>query len=204
MRSSSLASIALAAVLAALTEAPVVCTADPSVGDCLSATEASLKLRADHKLRKARAQLLVCSAPSCPGEIRDECIHRMDEVNAGLPTVVFTVKTGAGKEMSAVKVTMDGEIVADYLDGSALTLDPGDVYKRQRPCCPGADRHAGSRASALPFAVFLGCTPIVFCPQHLVPVAFGRLGHPRPMSFTLPTRKDERHRARVRPEKFLD
>jgi hypothetical protein len=108
-----------------MTVTPVVHAADPSVGDCLSATEAWLKLRTDHKLRAARNQLLVCSAPSCPAEVRDECIHHIDEVNAALPTVVFTVKSGGGQELSAVKVSMDGEVVADHLDGTALTLDPG-------------------------------------------------------------------------------
>ena len=57
--------------------------------------------------------------------MRDECIHRMGEFNAALPTIVFTVKARAGQELSAVKVTMDGEVVADHLDGSAFTLDPG-------------------------------------------------------------------------------
>jgi hypothetical protein len=111
--------------LAALTLAPVVQAAGPSVTDCLSATEAAPKLRASHKLREARKQLLVCAAPTCPAEIRADCTHGIDEVNATLPTVVFTVKSGTGQELSAVKVTMDGEVVAQQLDGSALTLDPG-------------------------------------------------------------------------------
>jgi len=49
----------------------------------------------------------------------------MGELNAAVPTVVFTVKTAAGDELAAVNVTMDGEAVADHLDGSALSLDPG-------------------------------------------------------------------------------
>jgi hypothetical protein len=50
----------------------------------------------------------------------------MDEVSAQIPTIVFEVKDGGGNELSAVKVTMDGEVVAEHLDGSALTLDPGN------------------------------------------------------------------------------
>jgi hypothetical protein len=49
----------------------------------------------------------------------------MDQLTASIPTIVFAVKDGAGRELSAVKVTMDGEVVADHLDGSSLTLDPG-------------------------------------------------------------------------------
>jgi hypothetical protein len=109
---------------AALVAAPLA-HADPSVSECLSATETSLHLRASHKLREARAQLLICSAPSCPVEVREECVHRTSELNAEEPTVVFAVKTRGGDELSAVKVTMDGEVVADHLDGGALSLDPG-------------------------------------------------------------------------------
>jgi hypothetical protein len=99
--------------------------ADPNVGECLSASESSIRLRADHKLRGARAQLLLCSAATCPAHVRDECIRQLDEVNTSLPTVVFAVTTGAGEELSAVKITMDDEVLVERLDGSALTLDPG-------------------------------------------------------------------------------
>ena len=116
-------SIAVAAVTLAL--APTVHAANPTVADCLSATETSLKLRTDHKLRAARAQVLTCSAASCPGVVREECARRMDEINAALPSIVFTVKTRAGDELAAVKITMNGEVVATHLDGSALVLDPG-------------------------------------------------------------------------------
>jgi hypothetical protein len=112
-------------VLAALAQAPHARAAGPGVGECLSATETSLKLRADHKLRSARAALLVCSSASCPVDVRQECIRRMDAVNAAVPSVVFAVRTDAGKELSDVKVTMDDEVVAEHLEGSALSLDPG-------------------------------------------------------------------------------
>jgi hypothetical protein len=105
--------------------APPARAADPSVSDCLMAAEASLKLRAEHKLRLTRTQLLVCSSSSCPGEVRQECMHRIDEVNAASPTIVLAVKNRAGHDLSAVKVTVDGQLVAEHLDGSALPIDPG-------------------------------------------------------------------------------
>ena len=115
----------LTLAFAALTAAPAAHAADPTVSDCLSATETSLHLRASHKLRDARAQLLICSAATCPVEVREECVHRTSELNAEEPTLVFTVKTSTGEELSAVKVTMDGDVVAEHLDGGALSLDPG-------------------------------------------------------------------------------
>lgn len=115
----------VAMLAAILTVSPVARAAEPTISDCLSATETSLALRLSHKLREARAQLLICSAAACPVEVRDECVHRTSELNAAQPTVVFTVKTAGGQELSQVKVTMDGEVVADQLDGGALSLDPG-------------------------------------------------------------------------------
>lgn len=104
---------------------PPARAADPAIGDCLMAAEASLKLRSEHKLKQTRTQLLVCSAASCPLEVRQECVRRIDEVNAAQPTIVLAVKNSAGKDLIAVKVTVDGQVMTDHLDGSAIAIDPG-------------------------------------------------------------------------------
>ncbi|MFZ5892292.1 MAG: hypothetical protein ACOY0T_14635 [Myxococcota bacterium] len=100
--------------------------ADPTTADCLAASDASLKAGNEHKLRAERAQLLICAAPSCPADIRKECTRRVEEVNAAIPTIVFEVKDAAGNDLSAVKVSMDGEVLAERLEGSALSIDPGE------------------------------------------------------------------------------
>ncbi len=99
--------------------------ADPTTGECLSANEASLNARSQHKLRDARANLLKCAAPSCPADVRDECTRGVNEINAALPTIVFEAKDASGADLVAVKVTMDGELLSDHLDGTALVVDPG-------------------------------------------------------------------------------
>lgn len=90
--------------------------ADPSVAECLSASNTSAQLRIDHKLRQARERLRTCVSQNCPAEIRAECTKRMDQVTLEIPTIVFEVKDGGGQELSAVKVTMDDEVVADHLE----------------------------------------------------------------------------------------
>jgi len=100
--------------------------ADPTTADCLSATESSLTLRNQHKLRDARAQLLICSAATCPADIRGECVRRVAEVNAAMPTIVFEVKDAAGNDLTGVRVDMDGGILAEHLEGTALSIDPGE------------------------------------------------------------------------------
>jgi hypothetical protein len=105
--------------------APSARAADPTTVDCLSASEKALALRGEHKLRGARAQLLVCASANCPADIRKECARRVDEVNASIPTIVIGAKDPTGNDLSAVKVTMDGEVLTEKLEGSAISLDPG-------------------------------------------------------------------------------
>jgi len=100
--------------------------ADPTTADCLAASDASLKLGNEHKLRAERSQLLVCAASNCPADIKKECLGRVDEVNAQIPTIVFSVKDAQGADLSAVKVTMDGEVLAERLQGTAVSIDPGE------------------------------------------------------------------------------
>jgi hypothetical protein len=99
--------------------------AGPTVSDCLNATEMSLKLQDDRKLHDARKALLICVSPSCPASVRAECVQRVAEVNAAMPTIVFAATSGSGQDLSAVKVSMDGQVIAEHLDGVALELDPG-------------------------------------------------------------------------------
>jgi hypothetical protein len=43
-----------------------------------------------------------------------------------MPTVVFEAKDAAGAMVFAVKVTMDGAVLAERLQGAALAIDPGE------------------------------------------------------------------------------
>ncbi len=109
----------------AFTARPALASDPPSISDCLMAAEGSLKLRAEHKLRLTRTQLAVCSSPSCPAEVRQECMHRIDEVNAASPSIVLAVKDRAGHDLSAVRVTVDGQLATEHIDGSSMQIDPG-------------------------------------------------------------------------------
>ena len=99
--------------------------ADPTTVECIAASEKSLALGGQNKLRSARDQLLICVSASCPTDIRKECGRRVDEVNVAIPTIVFRANDPTGNELSSVKVTMDGEVVAEKLAGTAIALDPG-------------------------------------------------------------------------------
>ncbi len=106
--------------------AGIVRAADrPTTEDCIEASDASIQASIAHKLRAARAHFLVCAASSCPADIRKECVRRVDETNAAIPTIIFEAKDGSGADISAVRVTMDGELITDRLEGTAVPIDPG-------------------------------------------------------------------------------
>ena len=100
--------------------------AEPTTTECITTYEDSVPLRKNHQLKAARAKLLVCSAESCPADIRAECMSRVADIDASMPTVVFEAKDAAGAIVFAVKVNMDGRVLAERLQGSALPIDPGE------------------------------------------------------------------------------
>jgi hypothetical protein len=98
---------------------------DTTAAECVASSAASIESRSAHKLRAERGQLLVCAAASCPADIQRECIRRLDGVTAAIPTMIFEVRDSAGNDLSRVKVTVDGALLADRLDGFSLPVDPG-------------------------------------------------------------------------------
>jgi len=98
---------------------------NPTTIECLSSNDKSIALRNEHKLMAARAQLLGCASASCPGEVRKDCVRRIEQVNASMPTIVFEAKDESGNDLTAVKIKMDGEVITEQLDGTAISLDPG-------------------------------------------------------------------------------
>jgi hypothetical protein len=124
--SGNRATLAVAAFVIVLGGAsPRARAGDPTTLDCLTANESALTLRNQHALRAARAQLLMCSAASCPADVRNECIRRVGEVNEAMPTIVLEAKDASGHSLIAVTVKMDDELLAPRLEGTALSIDPG-------------------------------------------------------------------------------
>ena len=100
--------------------------AAPTIEDCLTASEGSIALRKQHRLHEARARLLVCSDAACPGDIRDECVRQVGEINVAMPTIILEAKSTSDSDLTQVRVTMDGHVLANRLDGTAIALDPGE------------------------------------------------------------------------------
>jgi hypothetical protein len=92
---------------------------------CVSAYEKAQQLRGEAKLRAARDQLLVCSRAECPALVRQDCSQWMGEVQNALPSVVIAARDGAGHDVLAVRVSIDGVVVTETLDGKPIPVDPG-------------------------------------------------------------------------------
>jgi hypothetical protein len=115
-----------APALVLLTASAVARAEDPTTADCLTANVARAKLQNEHRLREAREQLLLCAAQACPKEVREECDRVMVEVNAAIPTIVFEVRDASGSDLTNVRVSMDGKLLVERLDGAAISIDPGE------------------------------------------------------------------------------
>lgn len=112
----------------ALLTLSAVALADPpdtETSICVVAFERGQTLRREGALREARDQLLLCAQPTCPALLTERCLPWLEEVRAALPTVIVTAKDRAGRDLSDARVIVDGEVMADGLDGRPLEIDPG-------------------------------------------------------------------------------
>jgi hypothetical protein len=76
-------------------------------------------------LRRARESLLVCVADKCPSVLQPDCMRWLTEVEAAMPTMAFAAKGADGKDVTDVRVTMDGQPLRESIDGKAVPVDPG-------------------------------------------------------------------------------
>lgn len=93
--------------------------------ECLDAYDQAQTLRQDGKLAAARKKMLVCAQPYCSDFMQRDCTKWIGEVDADMPTVVFSAKDSKGQDMLDVAVTVDDELLVSQIDGKAVSVDPG-------------------------------------------------------------------------------
>ena len=116
-----LPSVALAILAVAATA-----HADPTKHECVEANDGGQDSRQAGKLIEARERFAVCVAASCPQPVREDCARRLEDLSKATPSVVLDAKDGAGNDLTAVHVTVDGRPLASRLDGTAVDIDPGE------------------------------------------------------------------------------
>ncbi len=91
---------------------------------CASAADTAQQSRDDGKYRRAREAMLICARDVCPAPIKRDCLEWLTQLETIAPTIVLAAKEGT-KDLSDVKVYVDGALVTDKLDGKPLQMDLG-------------------------------------------------------------------------------
>jgi hypothetical protein len=108
---------------------------------CVSAYEKAQVLRKNGKLVEAKEKLVVCAQSTCPSIARQDCATWLTEVASSIPTIVIEAMDASGRPTQNVRVLMDGDVLAEKLDGTALAVNPGAHQLRFEL----ADDHAATR-----------------------------------------------------------
>lgn len=91
---------------------------------CVAAHERAQSMQSTQKWRAARESWLACSSEACPDVLREDCARSLGELDAAMPSAVFSATAESG-DVVDVRVVLDGELAAERLDGRAVTIDPG-------------------------------------------------------------------------------
>jgi hypothetical protein len=92
---------------------------------CIDASSQGQTLRDAHRLVEARDKFRACARQVCPLIVQKDCAAWLDQVQSSLPTVVPIATDASGNGLPAVKVSMDGKVLIEKADGSAMEVNPG-------------------------------------------------------------------------------
>ena len=119
MRWSALLLLALALPV------PARADEDPKQACILAYTDGQ-RARKRAALKEAHEKLLICARDPCPQVLRPECVQWLNDVEQRLPSIVLEARDAEGRDLTQVRVTIDGALATDKLDGRAIDLDPGE------------------------------------------------------------------------------
>jgi hypothetical protein len=130
---------------------------------CIIASEKAVALRKADKLLEQRAELSTCAASSCPDAVRTSCQQRLAQANQAIPSIVFFAQDRSGRDLVAIKLSIDGAAYTDRLDGTAIALNPGEHEFRfemteQQPVVKTFVMHQGEQNRRE--IILLGAAPI--------------------------------------------
>ncbi len=98
---------------------------DPVTAQCVRSFDEAQKLRRTGQLINSRQQLRQCANAQCPLVIAEKCVQWFREVDQALPTIIVVATDPAGNDTAEVRVSVDGKLVAERLDGRPWPIDPG-------------------------------------------------------------------------------
>jgi hypothetical protein len=132
---------AIALTLGMVCSAPSRAGAGGVADRCASLAEEGQDLRAARRLAEARARFTDCARSECPAVVRSDCSRWQGEVAESEPTVVFGARASGNEDVTQVRVSVDGALLVDHLDGKAVGVDPGaHVFRFEREGAPPVER----------------------------------------------------------------
>jgi hypothetical protein len=99
--------------------------AEPTKVQCIADNTTAQNARRDGDFAAARAHLQQCTQAACPAIVREDCARRLRELASAQPSLVFDVIDTTGADVAGVHVLLDGQPLAQGLDGTTLKVDPG-------------------------------------------------------------------------------
>lgn len=112
------------AALAALVLSLAAPARADKTNECTAAAESAQTLRNAGKLVQSQAQLLTCMK-TCPRLVQTDCGQWLHDVEMRIASVVVRATDAHGTDVLNVRVTMDGAVLMNRLDGLAAPVDPG-------------------------------------------------------------------------------
>ena len=98
----------------------------PSKAECIDAYTSGQQLKKKGQLRAAHDRLLVCSRDPCPTGLQADCSEWLGEVQRLQPSIVVVARDEAGRDLTDVRVIVDGVLATSRLDGRSIAVDPGE------------------------------------------------------------------------------
>ena len=124
MKTSRLIACTVALMGAALPAIAFAQTAEQQ--ECNDHYVEAQRARKDGLLLAARTHLLACTQQMCMDVIRADCVTWLAEIDRSIPSVVVVARDRLGDETLDVRVLVDGEVLRESLDASAILVDPGE------------------------------------------------------------------------------
>jgi hypothetical protein len=149
--------------------------ADEAVLECVKAAEDAQSQRSNHQLRAARLKFLLCAQQTCPTVVRNDCAGWLADVDKVMPSIVVQARDTRGVELTDVRVVVDGDVLAERLDGLAIPVDPGThVFQFERAGVPPLQQQIlireGEKGRAMPITLAAPLPPDVpAAPAHRTP-----------------------------------
>jgi len=121
--------------------------ADKATAACIQSAENGETARKEGQLLHARELFAQCAVRECPAMLRRDCAAWIEDADRQIPSIVVGAHDAQGRDVVDARVSVDGTLVREHLDGNAVALDPGShVVRFETVGAPPVDLHVVLRA----------------------------------------------------------